>query len=99
MRNALFLLLAVTVLAALSGCCHGPMGCPGLCGLGKTCQVNSGDCQSCDTCDACGGRGCGLCCRRGPACDGPPTGAITYPYYTNRGPRDFLAQDPRGIGP
>ena len=30
---------------------------------------------------------------------GPPTGGVTYPYYTNRGPRDFLAANPRGIGP
>jgi len=30
---------------------------------------------------------------------GPSTGAITYPYYTVRGPRDFLAADPRSIGP
>ncbi len=30
---------------------------------------------------------------------GPPTGAVTYPYYTNRGPRDFLARNPQSIGP
>lgn len=30
---------------------------------------------------------------------GPPTGAITYPYYTNRGARDFLAESPPSIGP
>lgn len=30
---------------------------------------------------------------------GPPTGGVTYPYYTNRGPRDYLAKNPRGIGP
>jgi hypothetical protein len=30
---------------------------------------------------------------------GPPTGGVTYPYYTNRGPRDFLAKNPRSIGP
>lgn len=30
---------------------------------------------------------------------GPPTGAVTYPYYTNRGPRDFLARTPASIGP
>jgi len=30
---------------------------------------------------------------------GPPTGAVTYPYYTTRGPRDFLARNPRSIGP
>ncbi|MGD9720413.1 MAG: hypothetical protein AB7O59_06725 [Pirellulales bacterium] len=30
---------------------------------------------------------------------GPPSGGVTYPYYTNRGPRDFLARNPRDIGP
>jgi hypothetical protein len=33
----------------------------------------------------------------GPA--GPPTGAVAYPYYTTRGPRDFLAKNPPSIGP
>lgn len=48
----------------------------------------------------CGPAACATC---GPAYDaapaGPPTAAVTYPYYTTRGPRDFLASDPRGIGP
>ena len=30
---------------------------------------------------------------------GPPVGTVTYPYYTIRGPRDFLAADPPSIGP
>jgi len=30
---------------------------------------------------------------------GPPSGSTTYPYYTTRGPRDFLARNPRDIGP
>jgi hypothetical protein len=30
---------------------------------------------------------------------GPPTGAVAYPYYTTRGPRDFLAKRPASIGP
>jgi hypothetical protein len=30
---------------------------------------------------------------------GPPVGAVTYPYYTVRGPRDFLAKNPPSIGP
>lgn len=30
---------------------------------------------------------------------GPPVGQVTYPYYTNRGPRDFLDPNPPGIGP
>jgi hypothetical protein len=33
----------------------------------------------------------------GPA--GPPTGTVAYPYYTTRGPRDFLARCPPSIGP
>lgn len=31
--------------------------------------------------------------------EGPPTGAVAYPYYTTRGPRDFLAKQPSSIGP
>jgi hypothetical protein len=30
---------------------------------------------------------------------GPPSETITYPYYTVRGPRDFLANNPPSIGP
>jgi hypothetical protein len=30
---------------------------------------------------------------------GPPVGAVTYPYYTIRGPRDFLLNNPPTIGP
>lgn len=35
--------------------------------------------------------------QNGPA--GPPSGAVAYPYYTTRGPRDFLAKCPPSIGP
>jgi hypothetical protein len=31
--------------------------------------------------------------------DGPPAGQVTYPYYTTRGPRDFLDGNPPSIGP
>jgi len=39
------------------------------------------------------------CCCRGksPAQIGQAT--VTYPYYTTRGPRDFLARNPQSIGP
>lgn len=30
---------------------------------------------------------------------GPMTPTVVYPYYTTRGPRDFLSSNPRGIGP
>ncbi|MEM9588676.1 MAG: hypothetical protein AAGA03_15450 [Planctomycetota bacterium] len=29
---------------------------------------------------------------------GPPTGQVAYPYYTHRGPRDFLMDNPPSIG-
>ena len=32
----------------------------------------------------------------GPA--GPPTASVAYPYYTTRGPRDFLLANPPSIG-
>jgi hypothetical protein len=30
---------------------------------------------------------------------GPPTAAVTYPYYTTRGPRDFFLNNPPPLGP
>ena len=30
---------------------------------------------------------------------GPPCPTVTYPYYTTRGPRDFLMNDPPSLGP
>lgn len=32
------------------------------------------------------------------AVPGPPTGTVGYPYYTTRGPRDFLLDNPPSIG-
>jgi hypothetical protein len=29
----------------------------------------------------------------------PPGGTVSYPYYTTRGPRDFLETHPQSIGP
>jgi hypothetical protein len=33
-----------------------------------------------------------------PMAAGPPTGQVGYPYYTVRGPRDFLVDNPPTIG-
>jgi hypothetical protein len=33
-----------------------------------------------------------------PFTPGPPTGQVGYPYYTHKGPRDFLLDDPPSIG-
>ena len=50
---------------------------------------------------ACKGRGDGETgeVAEGEAEAGPATGGVTYPYYTTRGPRDFLARSPASIGP
>ena len=84
------------------GCTAAPEGC---------CAPTQQSCQSCeDPADPAQKHCCGLfggrLCRppREPAEQtaaeaGPPAGAITYPYYTNRGPRDFLARNPQSIGP
>ena len=54
----------------------------------------------------CGPEGCGPLSRlhqpvaQEPAyAPGPPTAAYAYPYYTTRGPRDFLQNNPMSIGP
>lgn len=64
---------------------------PGGCGMGG---CGAGDCSP----------GCARGAGDGGIADGsefagPPTGGVTYPYYTTRGPRDYLARSPRGIGP
>jgi hypothetical protein len=55
---------------------------------------------------------CGCCGQPGPSCcccnsgdqyynfaPGPPVGQTAYPYYTLRGPRDFLLANPPKLGP
>ncbi len=96
-------------------CCTAPCpaGCCAPAGQG-CCAPAQPNCQTCEDPDAdCGGpakKHCcllaGLCrkkpcepCEQPVAEAGPPVGAITYPYYTTRGPRDFLAKNPGSIGP
>jgi hypothetical protein len=87
--------------------CNCPLDRNGAC-CGAICDCPPG-------CPVCGGRGCdGGCptciergCLRGgcsgPVVEGftpgPSSAAVTYPYYTTRGPRDFLAENPPSIGP
>lgn len=93
-RFFLGLMLVASIAATTGcGCCGGRPLCNlfGNCGLCKDKQgCGGGDCQA----------GCADCCGTDPGqYGGPATGAVTYPYYTTRGPRDFLAKDPRSIGP
>jgi hypothetical protein len=110
MRRAIFLVLAVAALVA-AGCVQDQMYCRS-CGQGATAAL-CGSCADCpETCQSCDPYGGGACAACGPGamgpydpeaqgafCPGPPTGAVTYPYYTVRGPRDFLARDIRPVGP
>jgi len=92
MKRVIFAALLVTVASTGVGCrafdnavCGN--GC-GRCGFFKK--------NGCGLFGHCGG------CRGaddGAYAGGPPVGQVTYPYYTNRGPRDFLAESPRSIGP
>ena len=113
MRRALFLLLGVAVVAGLTGCIQDQM-CRRPGGQGTTCMMPGSCAAAPETCRACGpgARGAFAGCPGGGPFDpsrdpealgmfnpGPPAGAVTYPYYTVRGPRDFLAGDIRPIGP
>jgi hypothetical protein len=70
-------------------CADGTCGHCGLCSRMKARHAANG-----------GGGLCGLCNRnQGATNPGPASATVVYPYYTTRGPRDFLAADPRGIGP
>jgi len=108
MRHGLWLVLLVSVLIGLSGCCASRCGARrgcGLCGLyNGGCVEAPGGCESCGPADP---GGCATCAAlgRGAHCGGktftpgPPTAAVTYPYYTLHGPRDFLQRQPSPLGP
>ena len=46
----------------------------------------------------CLGHGAGHALESQPFVAGPPTAQTAYPYYTIRGPRDFLVDNPPSIG-
>ena len=104
MRRAFFVLLALAVLAGLTGCVQN-RACRGkpTCTLPGSCACSPETCRPCrpPSCDVLAG--CevwdGYPQAQQVMDPGPPSGAVTYPYYTVRGPRDFLARDPRPIGP
>lgn len=89
------------------GCNEG--GCQGACqgGCDQGC-LQKGisrliDCPCGDNCSLRNGGGfCGFCGggdRNYNFNPGPPVGQTAYPYYTTRGPRDFLMANPPTIGP
>ena len=99
MKTAWCVLLAGVLAIGAIGCANDRMCCPptgrGLLQRGFACRPG--------ICARCGLRGCGGCGGLGMQADaftpGPAMGAVSYPYYTMRGPRDFLATNPTPIGP
>ncbi len=104
MKRALLMLVVVAVAAGLTGCVQSQTACQP-CGPGMTCSMPGSCAVAPGGCQPCAGMAGGMV---GSGYDpeamgmfnpGPPSGAVTYPYYTVRGPRDFLAAEPRPIGP
>ncbi len=108
MKRTFLAALVATIVTSSSGCClmDRIFHCGGCCGPAAA----YGGCDSCGGgyggCDSCGGGYGGGC----DGCDGgyggpevidsgPQVGASAYPYYTTRGPRDYLTRNPRSIGP
>ncbi len=109
MKRLLSVVVILGLVVVWGGCCCLRSGCgPRVRGYGLTGLVN-GSCVDCpETCQSCPTDPAGDrviprlgCCgvARAPINPGPPTAAITYPYYTVRGPRDFLQREPSPIGP
>lgn len=83
------------------GCQGGACGACDGCSCGGPCsrlaeRVASGMC--CGGCAGMGGHG-GTYPEYPTYNPGPPVGQVAYPYYTTRGPRDFLMKNPPSIGP
>jgi hypothetical protein len=112
MKSSIFTLLAALLLLGSTGCAGGPGskkgcrdGCNGNCNqCGLATNYDNGVTAHGDPCGRGGGgpmagghQNMNPRAFAGPS--GPPTAAITYPYYTTRGPRDFLQDNPRTIGP
>jgi hypothetical protein len=108
MRRTLLALAVSMVMAAFTGCMS---NCCNQCGglhlrPGAGYAAGQGDCPN-------GGQNCGLRGHCLPGCgllggQGGPGGGdlqagqgavVSYPYYTTRGPRDFLETHPQSIGP
>ncbi len=113
MKRALASFVAAAVLAGLTGCLHDQVAANGAGSQPAAARHQGGEVVPCGwfgrvpcdgrVCPRCGGlhsRAWGGLCGHGTGePSGPPIGQITYPYYTLRGPRDFLQRTPTPIGP
>ena len=103
MKKIAYTLLPLVMVSCFFGCAHkARQGCRDGCN------------GACNVCGMQGSGGYGMTAYGDPAARygrctqnprayvgqaGPPTGAVTYPYYSTRGPRDFLLDQPQTIGP
>ncbi len=89
------------------GCCDASCGCSDSCcgeGCGSGCSSCGG--AGCGLCQRMVGRVANGFCPHAAGypemynfTPSPPVGQTAYPYYTVRGPRDFLQSNPPSIGP
>jgi hypothetical protein len=97
MKYAWLVLLVVVAIGA-AGCAHTGMYCApkGACMMGSCANAPQG-------CAPCGGGQCGMGGHGGIGkhCGmlGGRGQTMPYPYYTLRGPRDFLMKNPQPVGP
>lgn len=101
MKNAWLILVAVVLVAGMTGCAH--HGMYGGCTSGS-CATAPGTCAPCGPGllgGACPGGYPGPCLGGNSPCvmGGAPLTAMQYPYYTTRGPRDYFVSDPTPLGP
>jgi hypothetical protein len=107
MKRIYFALAAAGLLVYLAGCCaagHCPCSCGGS-GCSDNCAQSA---QAGPPADgffsAYHGQGLQRPAEaqdqgQGQDAGAAAAGAITYPYYTNRGPRDYFDRNPASIGP
>lgn len=103
MKRLVTLLILVAACAVMSGCneCNTRRNGCASCGSGRG-GLLQGRCRGCGASGLLSGGHCSSCIKRGAGEEqggGPPMAQYAYPYYTVRGPRDFLVNNPPPIGP
>ncbi len=110
MKRAIFAMMVAAGLAASTGCQTlgnqgGGLSCGGGCEDGSCGQAGCQDGQAgCENCQGKAAHPRLEALKRHMQGDpqmmdaGPASAAITYPYYTTRGPRDFFEPNPPTIG-
>jgi hypothetical protein len=105
MKRLVTLLILVAACAVMTGCnqCNTRRGgCESCSSRGLLGRGGHAQCRGCGAGGLLAGGLCHSCAKRGGGVEqggGPPMAQYAYPYYTVRGPRDFLVDNPPSIGP